>query len=612
MIFKRLPRWLLQAITLLALAMGTQLWIPVTCGIIALFFLWVRKDNWKLPKVWAYGAIIPFSLWFVLAPTNGVDRIGILSLWALWIPAWYFWFLAWLQEESRFLWWNSAMALALSLGGVGESSMIISALWTLALLIDMRGVAVGDRSPWRLAMILRWITVFALLSLAWVFHAQIESLLWKFAYRSASNRASQSMMRGFEPNSWLGSFESELASPYEREVAIRIYAKQAVPYLRALTYTEYQSGVWRSANLNSKRYPIRNMVEYSVFAPESNTADPTTWIEPKLRDFGFLFLPPGANAIAIVEDSLYTDSRGTWKSPQGKHQGGYFAEATQPETFAPTLQDLVFPPKLEGIFDSLQNAWLLNTPQKIPLPDLLASIAARFQNEFTYGMKIPRIPNEDPLRNFFRTRRGYCEYFATASVLLLRKRNIPARYVTGFAYPTQIGNAWVFRRSDAHAWVEAWDGTHWVSFDPTPPLFRPPNESWTFWETAREKLSLATAKMFQVLQYGSWKLLVDHLSAVLRGIFSWKLFAVIMTLLMAVIGFLRLKRVHQPTGFGISSQKKYWIQILLLAEKRLSAQGFQRNPTETVGEWLSRIPDSADSTAVRDLQIYQTERFRKE
>lgn len=610
--FQRLPSWLLQAITLLALALGTRLWIPVICGLVALLFLWMRKESWKLPKIWAYGAIIPFSLWFLLAPTSSVDRIGVLSLWALWIPAWYFWYLAWLQEENRFMWWSSAMALGLSLGGVGGNSIVISVLWTIVLLIDMRRIAVGDRNPWRMAMFLRWVFVFALFSVAWVFHAQIESVLWKFALRSASTRANQSMMRGFEPNSWLGSFESELASPYEREVAIRIYAEQAVPYLRALTYTEYQSGVWLNVNLNSRRYPIRNMVEYSVFAPETSTTDPTIWIEPKLRDFGFLFLPPGANEIAIVEDSLYTDSRGTWKSPQGKHKGGYFIGAITPEIYAPTSQDLAFSPKLEGLFDSLQQTWNLTAPHEIPLSDLLASLATRFQREFTYGMKLPRVANEDPLRNFFRTRRGYCEYFATASVLLLRKMKIPARYVTGFAYPTQIGNAWVYRRSDAHAWVEVWSGTHWISFDPTPPQFRPPNESWTFWEMGREKFAIAFAKILQVLQYGSWKLLLDHLGAILLGLFSWKLFSVILVVLLAVIGFLRLKRANRAPRAAISSQKKHWIQMLMHAETRLSAQGFPRKSSETVGEWLSRLPDSADPSAIHDLQKYQAERFRKE
>jgi hypothetical protein len=76
-----------------------------------------------------------------------------------------------------------------------------------------------------------------------------------------------------------------------------------------------------------------------------------------------------------------------------------------------------------------------------------------------------------------RTRKGHCEYFATAFVLLLRAQNIPARVATGF-YTTerrQGGKSYgyVVRQSDAHAWAEVWlNGYGWLTFDPTPPDWR--------------------------------------------------------------------------------------------------------------------------------------------
>jgi transglutaminase-like putative cysteine protease len=45
-----------------------------------------------------------------------------------------------------------------------------------------------------------------------------------------------------------------------------------------------------------------------------------------------------------------------------------------------------------------------------------------------------RFTNETPLARFLlRTRSGHCEYFATATVLLLRQLGIPARYAVGYA-----------------------------------------------------------------------------------------------------------------------------------------------------------------------------------
>jgi len=71
---------------------------------------------------------------------------------------------------------------------------------------------------------------------------------------------------------------------------------------------------------------------------------------------------------------------------------------------------------------------------------------------------------------FLRVKQGYCEYFATAMVMLLRASHIPARYVLGYL-PGQEreDGTWRVDRSAAHAWVEVFfPGFGWVEFDPTP------------------------------------------------------------------------------------------------------------------------------------------------
>lgn len=77
------------------------------------------------------------------------------------------------------------------------------------------------------------------------------------------------------------------------------------------------------------------------------------------------------------------------------------------------------------------------------------------------------------------TKRGHCEYFATAMVILLRSIGIPARLVTGYAagdYNPLTGYFEV-RRLNAHAWVEAHFPEYgWVTFEPTP-SFELPKET---------------------------------------------------------------------------------------------------------------------------------------
>ncbi len=69
----------------------------------------------------------------------------------------------------------------------------------------------------------------------------------------------------------------------------------------------------------------------------------------------------------------------------------------------------------------------------------------------------------------FRSKEGYCTYFASAMTVLCRMAGIPARYVEGYlAQPNSEGAAYV-TGLDAHAWTEVYfSGFGWVPFDATP------------------------------------------------------------------------------------------------------------------------------------------------
>jgi protein-glutamine gamma-glutamyltransferase len=100
------------------------------------------------------------------------------------------------------------------------------------------------------------------------------------------------------------------------------------------------------------------------------------------------------------------------------------------------------------------------------------------RSQYEYSLELPRIPNnKDPLSVFlFETRKGHCEYFASAMVIMLRHLGIPARLVNGFLSGeyNNIGRNWTVRRYDAHSWVEAYFAPYgWLEFDPTPPDFQP-------------------------------------------------------------------------------------------------------------------------------------------
>ena len=104
--------------------------------------------------------------------------------------------------------------------------------------------------------------------------------------------------------------------------------------------------------------------------------------------------------------------------------------------------------------------------------DRAAAIQSYLRNNFQYTLDPPDIEPEDPVGSFlFRSKSGYCEYFAAAMAVMLRTLNVPSRLVNGFQTGSynRIGKDFVVRARDAHSWVEVYfTGYGWIPFDPTP------------------------------------------------------------------------------------------------------------------------------------------------
>ena len=70
---------------------------------------------------------------------------------------------------------------------------------------------------------------------------------------------------------------------------------------------------------------------------------------------------------------------------------------------------------------------------------------------------------------FMRLKRGYCMYYATGMIMLLRQQGIPARIVMGYLPGERVGTMETVRVQNAHAWVEVYfPEWGWWTFDPTP------------------------------------------------------------------------------------------------------------------------------------------------
>jgi transglutaminase-like putative cysteine protease len=92
------------------------------------------------------------------------------------------------------------------------------------------------------------------------------------------------------------------------------------------------------------------------------------------------------------------------------------------------------------------------------------------QRDFAYTLSTPLAGHHSADEFLFDQQEGFCEHFSSAFVVLMRGAGIPARVVTGYVggYRNPLGDYWLVRRSDAHAWAEVWlEGRGWVRADPT-------------------------------------------------------------------------------------------------------------------------------------------------
>ena len=104
--------------------------------------------------------------------------------------------------------------------------------------------------------------------------------------------------------------------------------------------------------------------------------------------------------------------------------------------------------------------------------DFVESALSYFRNEnFYYTLNPPPISASNPVEGFlFETRKGFCEHYATAFVVLMRVAGVPARVVTGYqgGQWNPVGKFLEVKQADAHAWAEVWlPDQGWTRIDPT-------------------------------------------------------------------------------------------------------------------------------------------------
>lgn len=218
------------------------------------------------------------------------------------------------------------------------------------------------------------------------------------------------------------------------------------------------------------------------------------------------------------------------------------------------------------------------------------AVAHFFSSKFTYstwqGPDTTQHTNETPLARFLlHTRSGHCEYFATATVLLMRMLGIPARYAVGYYVHEGNGdNHYVVRERDAHAWCLVWDGKRrmWEDFDTTP-------GSWVATEGKRASTMQSVSDFFSWarFQFSKFRWGQTHLR-------KYILLAVVpvMVYLLYQIIFRRGRRRQTQGQDHRKATADLWPGLdseFYQLESKLATRGVPRQTGEALTDWIERI-----------------------
>ena len=519
---------------------------------ISFIFLWRRKHIAGTPFEMEVDASYPYFMLCLLSAGFHTNQGGQTYFWGLLLlVAWALWPLRSQRHKPAVCLASLALAIALGLAG-------------------MRGIAALLRAGQNLDA--QWIS-------------------WLIRNKTDASQSLTSMGR-------IGQLK--LSS----RIVIRLEALEGSPvpvYLREASYSSYyppnQSWQAGSTGKEFNEVPVETDKTSWVLLPAQHDASVVSiatylngWSSELETPEGLLPLPTGcsrlenmpavflktnqlgsalANGPALLFFNARFGSGATFDSP--------------PDTDA-TSPDLAVPDNEAAALDRVIAELPIDGADE---PHKLLAVQQFFAGKFTYSLwqrrEQPAGRNETVLSRFLlKSRRGHCEYFATATVLLLRRLGIPARYAVGYSVHEAGGAGYVVRERDAHAWCLAWNGAkkRWEDFDTTP-------ASWIAAESRRASdwqwvSDLKSWLRFQAARI--WSL------AHLRQYIFWGLIPVVGVLLYQII-FRRRKPKAGIAGLaaGGAAFRPGLDSEFYRLESRLAERGLARRPGEPLGDWLKHF-----------------------
>jgi transglutaminase-like putative cysteine protease len=276
-----------------------------------------------------------------------------------------------------------------------------------------------------------------------------------------------------------GSDEIEVAGSLSLSPRVRMVVESTErSYWRTATYDRYTGEGW-----------VRTREATPYEGPLSGPPGQTEPIRQTVTARTALGVMPAANAPVAVEGAF---TNRTLVTPQGalKPVDGvaanesYTVRSERPVATADGLRaaGTDYPATLDGTYRQLPSS----TPDRVyrraeevaggesTAYDKAVAVENYLEANKEYSLTVQQ-PSGDVADTFlFEMDAGYCTYFATTMVTMLRAQDVPARLATGYTPGQAVGESggettYVVRGMNAHVWAEVYfPEVGWVRFDPTP------------------------------------------------------------------------------------------------------------------------------------------------
>jgi transglutaminase-like putative cysteine protease len=321
----------------------------------------------------------------------------------------------------------------------------------------------GTFRPYQKPIVLITIITIILTIAFFVSLPRFRSSLWGKSFSKGIKTA------GFSEKVDFGSFE-ELKLDETVVMRILLTPEERGPhYLRGMTFDYFDTSAWYDT-LKHTRKLFRTSDDFNIDVPAgAKKYEAEIYLEPIDTDVIFTFKTP-----------YKIDAPGFFM--RGDNAGSFYMKQKASKRFSYKLYSID-----SYYYDNMDIDSYLQFSDNIPsvkkLAEGITAISADnlrkaekikdyLISNYTYSLSAGRPSDGSNAIEYFllKSKRGYCEHFATTMVLMLRSINIPARLVTGFlsGQRNDVGNYYFVRQSDAHSWVEAFIDGRWMLFDPTP------------------------------------------------------------------------------------------------------------------------------------------------